>query len=121
MTVASFESFAGDWFPRLCRLVVLHFYTDWSDPCKQVNDALLDLAQELVHVRFAKVPEEMVHYVHVCWVMWGAVLACVCVIRSGSSNCFVPAVQVAAEVLAEISLKYKIIAVPTVLFVKVGG
>ena len=29
--------------------------------------------------------------------------------------------QVAAEGLAEISLKYKIVAVPTVLFVKVGN
>lgn len=28
--------------------------------------------------------------------------------------------QVAAESLAEVSLKYKIVAVPTVLFVKVG-
>ena len=58
-----------------------------------------------------------------CWVAWGTVFACVCacVKVSGASNCFIPAVQVAAEVLAEISLKYKIIAVPTVLFVKVSG
>ena len=55
---------------------------------------------------------------HLClWVVWGAgvrvcLRPCVCV-------CILP-VQVAAEVLAEISVKYKIIAVPTVLFVKVG-
>lgn len=36
-------------------LVVVHFWTTWSQPCKQMNDALEDLAKEYERVKFFKV------------------------------------------------------------------
>ena len=36
-------------------LVVAHFWTPWSEPCKQMNDAMEDLAKEYERVKFFKV------------------------------------------------------------------
>ena len=37
------------------RLVVVHFWAPWSQPCKQMNDAMVELAEEHPGVRFIKV------------------------------------------------------------------
>lgn len=60
-------------------LLVIHFWAAWSDPCKQMNDVLAELAAEYENVKFLKVE---------------------------------------AESLPEVSLKYDIVAVPTVIFIK---
>lgn len=60
-------------------LLVVHFWATWSDPCKQMNDVLIELAGEYENVKFLKVE---------------------------------------AESLPEVSLKYDIVAVPTVIFIK---
>lgn len=36
-------------------LVVVHFWTPWSQPCKQMNEAMEDLAKEYDRVKFFKV------------------------------------------------------------------
>ena len=36
-------------------LVVAHFWTPWSEPCKQMNEAMEDLAKEYERVKFFKV------------------------------------------------------------------
>ena len=41
------ESFNG--------LVVVHFWTPWSQPCKQMNEVMEDLAKEYERVKFVKV------------------------------------------------------------------
>ena len=41
------ESFGG--------LVVVHFWTPWSQPCKQMNAVMEDLAKEYDRVKFVKV------------------------------------------------------------------
>ncbi|XP_065882952.1 glutaredoxin-3-like [Dysidea avara] len=60
-------------------LLVVHFWASWSDPCKQMNDVLEELAGEYENVKFMKVE---------------------------------------AESLPEVSLKYEIVAVPTVIYIK---
>ena len=37
------------------RLVVVHFWAPWSQPCKQMNDVMAELAEEHPSVRFIKV------------------------------------------------------------------
>ena len=39
----------------LCRLVVIHFWASWSEPCQQMQDVMLDLAKEHKKVKFYKV------------------------------------------------------------------
>ena len=39
-------------------LVVAHFWTPWSQPCKQMNEAMEDLAKEYERVKFIKVPSD---------------------------------------------------------------
>lgn len=36
-------------------LVVVHFWTPWSQPCKQMNEVMEDLAKEYERVKFIKV------------------------------------------------------------------
>ena len=38
-----------------CSLVVVHFWAPWSQPCKQMNDVMSELAGEHPGVRFIKV------------------------------------------------------------------
>ena len=37
------------------RLVVLHFWAPWSQPCQHMNDVLEELAKEHTTVKFVKV------------------------------------------------------------------
>lgn len=39
-------------------LVVVHFWTPWSQPCKQMNEAMEDLAKEYERVKFIKVYDQ---------------------------------------------------------------
>ena len=39
----------------LSRLVVVHFWAPWSQPCKQMNDVMAELAEEHATVKFIKV------------------------------------------------------------------
>ena len=40
---------------RVRRLVVVHFWAPWSQPCKQMNDVMVELAEEHPGVRFIRV------------------------------------------------------------------
>ncbi|XP_019853053.1 PREDICTED: glutaredoxin-3-like isoform X2 [Amphimedon queenslandica] len=61
------------------RLLVLHFWTTWSEPSRHINEALTDLSQTYSQHRFIKIE---------------------------------------AEEQSQVSLKYSVTAVPTVVFVK---
>ena len=39
----------------LYRLVVVHFWAPWSQPCRQMNDVMAELAKEHTAVKFLKV------------------------------------------------------------------
>ena len=41
-------------------LVVAHFWTPWSEPCKQMNEAMEDLAKEYERVKFFKVYKQLI-------------------------------------------------------------
>ncbi|CAI8057784.1 Glutaredoxin-3 [Geodia barretti] len=43
---------------RVRRLVVVHFWAPWSQPCKQMNDVMVELAEEHPGVRFIRVEAE---------------------------------------------------------------
>jgi Grx4 family monothiol glutaredoxin len=62
-------------------LVVVHFWAPWSQPCKQMNDVMVELAEEHPGVRF---------------------------------------IRVEAEEFPEVSLKHKVVAVPTFIYLKGG-
>lgn len=47
----------------LVGLVVVHFWTPWSQPCKQMNEAMEDLAKEYERVKFIKVGDQFSS----CW------------------------------------------------------
>ena len=42
-------------FNVIYSLLVVHFWATWSDPCKQMNDVLIELAGEYENVKFMKV------------------------------------------------------------------
>ena len=37
------------------RLAVIHFWASWSEPCQQMQEAMIDLAKEHSDVKFYKV------------------------------------------------------------------
>ena len=83
-------------------LVVVHFWAPWSQPCKQMNEAMEDLAKEYVKVKFFKVR---------------SVISTETGLSSHRLSYHL--VQVEAEEFAELSLKYEVAAVPTFIFLKV--
>ena len=42
-----------------CRLVILHFWASWSQPCQQMLEAMVDLAKDCPDVKFYKVRDPM--------------------------------------------------------------
>ena len=47
------------------RLFVLHFWTSWSEPCIQINEALDDLAKEFTNCIFLKVCVYIYIYIYI--------------------------------------------------------
>ena len=83
-------------------LVVVHFWTPWSQPCKQMNEAMEDLAKEYERVKFIKVYDRFP-------------------MIAGHVTPLPHHLQVEAEEFAELSLKYEVAAVPTFIFLKVSA
>lgn len=84
------------------RLTVVHFWAPWSEPCKQMTEAMKELAGEHTMAKFMKV-----------------VTDCDNTYIFATAHSLYMCTQVEAEEFPDLSLQYEVVAVPTVLLFKV--